>query len=110
VKKIVAALFLLLSGSAAYAEPPSLFENMHKCTYFAAKVSTYTAYASVLPDDQLTEFEKLIQIDVDRVADMDGKKLLVTLANIAWHNKHDNPTNVGMAVYEDCVKHQGTST
>lgn len=108
MKTLLAAMLLMVSTSTFAQVQPSLFDKMKLCTFYASKVTEYTVYASILKPKEVKTFALIVQRDVNVVSTTSGKKIIAILGDIAWHNRTQLPTRVGMAVYDECLRDSGT--
>lgn len=109
MKKLL--LLMALFSSSAFAQThPTLFEDMKACAAVAAKTTSYVTIAHDMSDEQISIYENMVQVDVNRITGDNAKKTLVFLAKVAWDNRKQDPVSVGLVVYDDCVKRMGVST
>ena len=106
----LALLSCLVTSSSFAQEPPSLFESMRMCTYYSVKATEYTVIAQAVKKDDADTYKAIILPEINAIDSQRGKEILAFLAGVAWKNRAESSADVGMAVYEDCLKHTGTST
>jgi hypothetical protein len=109
MKKLITVVMMLFAGSAI-AEEPSLFQKMQACTFYATKATEYTVFAKAIKPEDVSTYITIVQHDVDSVDSPRGKTSIAFIGEVAWKNRLQAPTEVGMAVYNDCLAKSGTKT
>jgi hypothetical protein len=107
----VAALAVLVPACAKITPTPKVSKTevpakLEYCAFLGDKATQYTVYANVLSKDQ---FIKAVADNATATTpDVAVQDELLKIGALSWKYKAEDPTVVGLAVFDSCVQHKVT--